>query len=159
MRTSLLLLLTALANTLPAVTGTMRTRRFTSIRELDSLILALEDSSLCDTSIAAGGEGTTYIAYCDSGRVLVRTTRSTLAPCRWEQVSGLIWSSSVQLDGSSACSSPVIFELGVSGDESLLVAAWRRRANGLTYVKRSYLYPGVFPPQWSRPCVMASRSE
>jgi hypothetical protein len=159
MRALAFFLLPVVASTTLAATGTLRTERFTSIRQHDSLILALEDSCLCDTSMTTDSRGITYLAYCDSARVLVRATHSPFPSDGPDKGDGVTWSSPVLLDRNNPSASPVIFELADPGKEPILVVMWRCEAEGLTYVMRSYLYPGVFPPQWSPPLVMGSRSE
>ncbi len=152
-------LVASLAGTLIAAPGTMRMERFTSIREHDKLILTLEDSCLCDTSMTTDSRNVTYLACCDSGRVFVRMSPSPFASSGVDKGDGVTWSPRMLLSRSNLRAGPVIFELAEPGKEPLMVVMWRERASGLTCVMRSLLYPGVFPPQWSVPLVMGSRPE
>ncbi len=145
--------------TLQAATDTMRTERFTSIREHDMLILTLEDTCLCDTSMTTDSRSVTFLACCDSGRVFVRMSPSLLASPGVDKGHSVTWSPRMLVSRSNRCASPVIFELAEPGREPLTVVMWREEAAGLIRVMRSHLYPGVFPPQWSVPLEMGSRRE
>jgi hypothetical protein len=152
-------LVAGLAGTLLAATGTMRTERFTSIREHDRLILALEDSCLCDTSMTTDSRSVTYLACCDSGRVFVHMSPSPFASRGVDKGDSVAWFPRMLLSRSSRCASPIVFELLEPGREPLMVVMWREEAAGLIRVMRSHLYPGVFPPQWSVPLEIGSRLE
>jgi hypothetical protein len=159
MRAFALCLVPVLAGTLLAATSTMRTERFTSIREHDKLILALEDSCLSDTSTTTDSRSATYLAYCDSGRVFVRISPSPFASSGVDKGDSMTWFPRMLLSRSNRCASPVIFALAEPGREPLMVVMWREEAAGLIRVMRSQLYPGVFPPLWSAPLETGSRLE
>jgi len=128
-----------------AATGTMRTERFTSIRQHDSLILALEDSALCDTCLTEDSRGIRHEVYVDSGRVFYRHNEA------WAVPAGRQWSSPVRLGQWGHAASPVIFELAEPGKEPLLVAMWRQTDVGRARVWRSLHYPGLLPMEWGFP--------
>jgi hypothetical protein len=145
MTTLALYLVAGLAGTLQAASGTMRTERFTSIREHDKLILALEDSALCDTCITEDSRGVKHQVYVDSGQVFYRHNEA------WAVRAGREWSPLSRLSRSRSASSPVIFELAEPGKEPLLVVMWRQTDEGQVRVWRCLHFPGTLPMQWSLP--------
>jgi hypothetical protein len=152
-------LASALLSTLLASTGMLRMVRFTSIRQHDSLIIALENSCLCETSMTTDRRGAAYLAYCDSGHACVRVSPSLVAAPGEGGGNSVAWSERMVLGRGNLCASPVIYELAEPGREPFVVVMWREKAAGVVRVMRTYLYPGVSPPQWGTPLVMGTRAE
>jgi hypothetical protein len=116
-----------------------------SIRQHDSLILALEDSSLCDTCTTEDSRGVRHQVYADSGGVFYRRNETrAVRP-------GREWSPFVRLSRWGRASSTVIFELSEPGKEPLMVVMWRQMDEGRVCVWRRLHFPGTLPMQWSLP--------
>ncbi len=113
------------------------------IRQHDSLILALEDSSLCDTCTTEDSRGVRHQAYADSGGVFYRHNETRAVRL------GREWSPSIRLSRWGRASSPVIFELAEPGKEPLLVVMWRQMDEGRVRVWRCLHFRGVPPWEWS----------
>lgn len=128
-----------------AAPGTMRTERFTSIRQHDSLIIALEDSACCDTCVTQDSRGVKHQVYVDSGQVFYRHNEA------WALREGHEWSPLVRLNVWREASSPVVFELAEPGKEPLLVVMWRQMDESRVRVWRCLHFPGTLPMQWSLP--------